>query len=690
MDALIAEALGALSRGDLATADRLARESLTAAPMSGAALHLAGIIAARRGHPQVALDLLQQAAASEPANDRFLHDLGELCYRLNLLEAAEQALRRAMDLAPTRTDLPVKLGFVQLRRGRPVEALALVERALAHTAPPLDELGKLSAAILQTLPGDARALHGAGLVEARAGRTEQATRLLEQAADIAPTVASHWDDLALLHVRLNRLDAAGEAFDRAIALAPRRADLYVKQALVRQRQQRSGDAASLLRQAIALAPQALAAKVNLANLLASGALGTDDFDEALRLYEEALAVQPNDPDLRMNYGNLLLRLERPAEAIACYRQSLAAAPDNLDAWVNLGRAEQMQGRLDDAERAFRAALERNSEHPAAQRGLGHVLLAQGRLAEGWEAYRYRSLVDAAEGRLKLRPFRQPWWRGEPLAGRRMLAWAEQGVGEELMFASVLPELIAEAAEITVESDPRLVPLFARSFPHALAVLRATPPDSRAADPAIDFQCPFGDLAAQRRPSFESFPRHAGYLSADPGATAQARSWLDRRGHGKKIGIAWFSENKNNGGRRSIPLRRWARFLQRADVVAVDLQYGDTAAERDAVEREFGWRVHRHPEIEQLADLDGFAALVSALDLVITISNTTAHMAGALGKPCWVLLHDAPYWHWFPSRADCPWYPSVRLFRQSRAGTWDDVLDRASDAFEDWRASSDGD
>src|SRR5262249_54471394 len=159
------------------------------------------------------------------------------------------------------------------------------------------------------------------------------------------------------------------------------------------------DAATLLRQAIALAPQSLGAKVNLANLLASGALGADHVDAALRLYEEALVAQPGNPELRMNYGNLLLRLERPDEAIACYRQSLSAAPGNLDAWVNLGRAEQARGRLGDAERAFRAALERNAEHPAAQRGLGHVLLAQGRLVEGWTAYRHRFLVDAAEGRL---------------------------------------------------------------------------------------------------------------------------------------------------------------------------------------------------------------------------------------------------------------------------------------------------
>jgi tetratricopeptide (TPR) repeat protein len=682
MDGRIAEAYGALSRGDVASADRLAREALAAYPVSGTALHLAGMVAARRGQPQAALELLQQAAASEPASDRFLHDLGELCYRLNLLDGAEQALERAMDVAPARSDLPVKLGFVKLRGGRPIEALALLDRALTHATPPLDELSKLAAAILQTAPGDARILHRAGVVEARAGRTEQGVRLLQQAANAAPGVTRCWEDLAQLQFQLNRLEPAGEAFGRAIALEPQRADLYVKQALVRQRQQRPGDAVLLLRQAVAMAPQALGAKVNLANLLASA--DGDSLDEALRLYEEALAVQPGDPGLRMNYGNLLLRLERPAEAIACYRQSLAAAPDNIDLWVNLGRAKQSQGRLDDAERAFRAALERTPDHPAAQRGLGHVLLAQGRLAEGWEAYRYRFLVDAAEGRLKIRPFRQPGWRGEPLAGKRMLAWAEQGVGEELMFAGVLPELIAEAAEITIECDPRLVPLFARSFPRARVMLRATPPDPRAADPAIDFQCPFGNLAAQQRPSFDSFPRHSGYLSADPGAVARARSWLDERGLGKKVGIAWFSDNKNNGGRRSIPLRRWARFLARADVVAVDLQYGDTAAERDDVEREFGWRVHRHPEIEQLADLDSFAALVGALDLIITISNTTAHMAGALGKPFWVLLHDAPYWHWFPSRGDCPWYPSARLFRQSRSGAWDDVLHRVVAAFADWR------
>jgi len=191
-DQLIEEAHRALARGDAATADRLAQQVLATHRESGSALHLAGIAAAAQGRFRAAINLLQRAAASEPPSDRFLHDLAELCYRFDLFDAAEQALSRAMVLAPTRADLPVKLGFIELRRGRPIEALALLHRALAHTKPTFEELVKLSAAVLRALPGHAGALHGAGMVAARMGQAERAAELLRQATDAAPMVVQYW------------------------------------------------------------------------------------------------------------------------------------------------------------------------------------------------------------------------------------------------------------------------------------------------------------------------------------------------------------------------------------------------------------------------------------------------------------------------------------------------------------------
>ena len=530
--------------------------------------------------------------------------------------------------------------------------LAAAEQALRHAS--------------RSPPGDGTLMHLAGLLAARHGRLEQALAFLGKAAAIAPSNPEFQKDL----LAVSHQARAGSANGPAQAAAPdarRQAELGL--ALLKDAQ--IPEAIAALRQAIRLDPSQIDAKLNLANALAQS--GDDQgIAEALSLFQEALRLQPNAMAVRLNLGNVLRRLERFGEAEAEYRQVTAVEPARGDAWNNLVGLQQSLGRLDDAEQSAREALAHCPGDPRLHRALGHVLLARGRLKEGWPEYNYRFAVEARTGRLKIRPFQNAWWDGEALRDKKLLLWAEQGLGEEIMHASVIPDALQAAGAVVLECDARLQPIFRRSFPGAQVFGRADPPDFRISGEGIDVQCALGAYAGNRRQSFADFPDRHGYLTADPALAEVRRRWLDSIGGELKIGISWFSDNKNIGGRKSTRLRDWRDLFAIPGCTYVDLQYGDSEAERAAAAQD-GMILHRAPGLDLTGDLDGLAGLIAALDLVITVSNTTAHLAGALGRDCWVLVHDAPFWHWFVDREDSPWYPSIRLFRQRRRGDWPELF-----------------
>ena len=242
----------------------------------------------------------------------------------------------------------------------------------------------------------------------------------------------------------------------------------------------------------------------------------------------------------------------------------------------------------------------------------------------------------------------------------MLVWCEQGIGDEIMFASLFAELIAEG-RLLIECAPRLAPLFARSFPEAEVFARREPPDPALLADNIDAQCAAGSLCRWRRRDAAAFPAPAAFLRAGGHATGAA--------DGPTVGIAWRSKTPFWGDIKSAPLAHWRPILATPGLRWVNLQYGDCDAELAAVKRETGVTVHVDPDVDQMADLDAFAAQVAALDLVITTSNTTAHMAGALGVPCRVMLPMVPDWRWQLTAERALWYPRMCLHRQARRGDW---------------------
>lgn len=427
---------------------------------------------------------------------------------------------------------------------------------------------------------------------------------------------------------------------------------------------RLDEAAKLFEQAIARDPRSVPALASLAQIHQ----GQGNLKAAKDLYARALQIERGMAGLHNNYGAVLVAEGDDAAAVPVFAMALSLEPANQLFRHNLASALDRAGRHTDALAHFDAMLAREPGHIHALLGRASALFALGRWDEAWEAYQHRHRQHWPEGQ---RPLPSKPWRGEPLAGKKLLLAYEQGLGEQIMFASHIPELRALGAKLVVECEPRLVPLFARSFPDVAVVPWQDPwrPEVTAAD--IDFHVAMADAARWLRRGTPGTPAATGYLKADPARIAVLRERYQALAKGRRIvGLSWHSAGVNYGPQKSMPRAALEPLLSRNDLFCVSLQYG-------AVPGTPGLYVDL--EIDLTVDLDAAAAQIMAMDEVVTISNTTAHLAAALGKPMKLMLPKAAgrIWYWFSDRLQHPWYTTLRFYVQSRQGVWDDVIDKVS-------------
>ncbi len=551
----------------------------------------------------------------------------------------------------------------------------------------------------------------------RAGRLEAAARACEAVLRDDPAEVDALNLAAIVAFQAGNAERALELIQTAIAARPGEAKLHSNLGLILAGSWRFEEAAEAHRAAVARAPDSADAQTNLGLSLAE--LG--QFDAAEAAQRRAVELAPNHPGILCNLGSVLRKRRQPEQAIAVFHAALDRDPAWAPAWCNLGLALADLDRLDEGIAALRRAIEANPRLAEAHDNLGVLLLASGAveealaahriaqsldprraeaywhealtlllmgdLAAGWAAYEWR--WRAKFGRGRMRHAGLPAWDGSPPAGRTILLWGEQGIGDQIMFSVYLRDLLAGGANCVVEADVRLEPILIRSFPE----IRFVPQREQSADlPDVDWQIAMGSLGRWLRPSLAAFPAHDGYLRADPGMTerlrARYREWSDGR---PLVGISWRGGPPDRPSvvrARSLALLRWAPILRPGAAAFVSLQYGDHAAEVAGATAALGVPILCESAINPLASIDAQAAQISAMDLVISIDNATVHLAGALGKPVWVLLPAAPDWRWLLDRDSSPWYPSVRLFRQSRRGAWDEVLQTLAAALagRDWERS----
>lgn len=409
-------------------------------------------------------------------------------------------------------------------------------------------------------------------------------------------------------------------------------------------------------------------------------LSAEWFDECEAHLRRAIELAPNDARPRTQLGQLHLRTARFELAVEAFEASLRFREDHAPGWFDLGYARYLAGAGPAAVEAFERCLEMDPENHDARYYLGLTEIHEGDYEKGWEHAEARWLIEplATEKRI----FDVPEWDGSMALEGRLLVWSEEapGIGVQVMFAAFVRELRDAGLDIVFEVGERLASLVERSLPGVEVVTRADPPDPRTSRGVVA-QAAAGSLARFLRRTVNDFAAARPFLTPDDAArrALRARYGTDR----PLVGISWRTGNQFTGCHRTIELERWAELLSAAECRYVSLQYGDVAEEVARAQAEKGVTILVDDDIDALGNIDPFAAQVAAMDLVISIDNSTIHFAGALGVECWCLLSEPCYWQWPKAGNASLWYPSVSFVRQPEPGDWDSVFADAGLALGRW-------
>ncbi|QCO04081.1 tetratricopeptide repeat protein [Azospirillum argentinense] len=507
-------------------------------------------------------------------------------------------------------------------------------------------------------------LYGFGLVLRDLGQMDGAATCFEAAFAIDPRFADAADSLGTLRAGQSRFEAAEACHRAALAHSADRATFWNNLANALSRQGQAAAALAAWQRAVLLDP---ALPEGLSNL-GGGLRDAERLEEAERAHRRALRLMPGEPQANNNFGHALQARLRPAEAARWFRRALALDPGYAAALCNFGLAVQRLGDGGLADLLYGRALRVCPDLPLARFNRGLLHLERGELAEGWAGYGWRFASGQAGG---ARQPRLPAWRGEDLTGKRLLIWGEQGVGDTILFSSLCAEAIARARSVVIETDRRLVPLFARSFPGAL--VRPQSPDAEAV-PDCDRHTPIGSLARVFRRDLSAFAGSAvSWLVPDAARMAVWRERMAALGPGLRVGIGWRSALMTESRRAAYSrLDQWGALFAVPGLVFVNLQYGACEAERVAAEDRFGVTIHRWDDLDLTDDFDGTAALMASLDLVIAPATAVGELAAALGVPVW--RFGGRDWTQLGT-AVRPWFPAQRLFQPRGGEDVQDVLNR---------------
>lgn len=485
------------------------------------------------------------------------------------------------------------------------------------------------------------------------------------------TSASDFVARAMHHHRSGRIAEAEADYREALRREPNSPDALHLLGVIMAGRGRTAEALTMMERSLELSPYAVEAHINLANLLA----GLSRIADAESHFRTAESLRPHSAEVANGIGGCALRAGRYDEAEVWLRKALSRDPECVTALVNLGTLMDSTGRHDETVSYYERAIAAKATYAEAHQYRALALLARGRLEEGWREYEWRfERAPAFKGR-----FKYPHWKGEALSGRKILVWTEQGLGDEILTLSMVPDLLTAGARVVLVCSPRLTALVGRTFPDIDIIPRGGQPARPGVTADIEFQASMSDLGLHLRPSFALFPQRSAYLRADNDLTLRLKARY-RQGGDQLVGISWRSKSEDGAAEKTIDLEHWAPVLRAPGVRFVNLQYGDTLADLERVERLLGTKVLTDPEVNPMGDLDAFASQVAAMDIVITVSNTTAHVAGSVGARTWTLVpgNTGRLWYWFLERTDSPWYPTLRLFRQ-HGRTWEEAIAKVASA-----------
>jgi tetratricopeptide (TPR) repeat protein len=599
------------------------------------------------------------------------------CHRAGQLVQAEQLYRRVLQLDPHHAEALHLLGALAHQTGDSAAAIESMRRAVALGADRADVHTNL------------------GAVYNAVGRLEEALACYEQALRRDPSYAGAHFGRAVALDRLGRQEEALAGYGEVVRLQPGRAEAQYNRGVILQAQGETDEARACYERVLRLQPGHAGAHCNLGNILREkGRLA-----EAAVCYQQAAQLQPDLAVAHYNLGNALRELGRLEEAVTSYRQCLRCDPESYEAHANLGLALSEQGQVDEAIASLEQARQLRPEAPEAHANLGVVYAEQRRWEQalacydealrlqpghvethwnrallwlqlgdwerGWPEFEWR--LEYPRLRLK-REFPQPRWDGGDLAGKTILLYTEGGFGDALHFARYLPLVAGRGGRVVLECQPELKTLFQSVGGVDTLVARGEPL------PPFDVRCPLQSLPLAFGTTLATIPADIPYLAADPGQVAAWRQRLANGGPGLRVGLVWSGSPKPMRVRNpNLTLEGFAPLAGVQGITFYSVQKGEPAVQ-----------ARRPPHgmtlidpTRELADFAATAALLMNLDLLISVDTSVVHLAGALGRPVWVLLTGQPDFRWLLDREDSPWYPSMRLFRQVRRDDWAEVIQRVA-------------
>jgi tetratricopeptide (TPR) repeat protein len=630
-----------------------------------------------------ALASYDRTLAVQPHHAVALYNRGNTLHELKRFDEALASYDRALALRPDHAVALCNRGATLHELKRFDEALASYDRGLAlrpdyagaffNRGNTLRQLKRFDEALasydraLALRPDHVEALCNRGNTLRQLKRFDEALASYDRALALRPDYAEALYNRGITLDELKRFDAALASYDRALAVRPDYAGALNNRGNTLRQLKRLDEALASYDRALAVQPDYAEALYNRGITLHE----FERFDEALASYDHALALQPDHAEALNNRGNTLHELKRFDEALASYERALALRPDHVEALINRGVVLHELQRLDEALASYDRALAVRPDHAQAHFSKSVLQLVNGDFDAGWREYEWRWKTEGLEA-LK-RDFAQPLWLGQTaLAGKTILLHSEQGFGDAIQFCRYAPLLAGRGARVLLEVPAPLKDLMASLA--GVAQVIAAPEQV----PCFDLHCPLLSLPLAFRTSLETIPAQTPYLF---GAAAKTRAWRTRLGAPNKprVGLVWAGDPRKqlpNAHRidrmRSVEFDQLASILRIAGCEFYSLQKGEHAL---AQLRNSALRQRVVDCADDLHDFSDTAALIDNLDLVIAVDTSVAHLAGALGKPFWLLNRYSTCWRWLIGRDDSPWYPTARLFRQSAPGDWSGVISR---------------
>jgi tetratricopeptide (TPR) repeat protein len=534
------------------------------------------------------------------------------------------------------------------------------EAVALHRQGRLRDAEKIYTRVLKAAPDHFDALNLLGTVKWRLGRIGEAHRLFTAALKIRTDVPQVWSNLGQVLQILKRPKEALECHDKAYALAPDNVDILNSRANTLLSLGRPEEALDQFREVLARAPNHGEAHLNSG--IAHAELGS--MEDAIAEYDRALSLAPGHPVAHYNRGVALYELGRYADAVDAHDNALATAPGHPGAWLNRGRALAALKRLDDALASYDKAKAIQKDNPDIHFMESLALLMVGDYRQGFEKYEARW---RRSGMPEQKSRGRPLWRGDySLARKTVLLHAEQGFGDTIQFARYVPQLAASGANVILEVQPELTALLSRLEGATTVIPHGAP------TPPYDVHCPLGSLPLALKTEPSNVPAPIPYLSADE---AHLAKWSARVGPRPRIAIAWSGNASHlNDRNRSMPFAKLAPLFS-SPARFISIQREVRAEDENVLAAE--------PRVThiggELNDFDDTAAVVALCDLVIAVDTAVVHLAGAMGRPVWVMVPFAPDWRWTLDGDSTPWYPTARLFRQTALGDWDSVINNVSAA-----------